>query len=190
MKHRIAILLAFLMMTCFSQCFAEIVANRGIEIRIQGVDPNEKGRIDGLYTVSGAGVVRMPMVGDINVGGMTANAAAVKIETAYKTAGIYTTATFQIIDSKATSDPREDMVTIAGFVRTPGPKNFTPGLTLFQAIAAAGGVNEFGDLKRVRLMRGNNVQDYDMNVLENRNIPLQANDTIELIEKSINPFKR
>ena len=79
MKHRIAILLAFLMMASFTQCFAQILANRGIEIRIQGVPPEEKGRIDGGYSVSSSGTVRMPLIGEVSVAGMSTNAAAAKL---------------------------------------------------------------------------------------------------------------
>lgn len=185
MKHRIAILLAFLTLAWFAPCFAQIVAGRGIEIRIQGVPPEEKGRIDGAYSVSGSGTVRMPLIGEVSVAGMNTNAAAAKLEALYKSAGIYTTPTFQISASGADS-VRQDMVTISGFVRGPGPKPFTPGLTLYQAIAAAGGANEFGSMKRVLLMRGKSNRVYNMDNIEDRNVVLQADDTIEVPEKKWN----
>ncbi|MFM2221580.1 MAG: hypothetical protein RLZZ553_1328 [Verrucomicrobiota bacterium] len=184
MKHRIAILLAFLTFAWFAPCFAQIVAGRGIEIRVQGVPPEEKGRIDGAYSVSGAGTVRMPLIGEVSLAGMNTNAAAAKLEGLYKEAGIYTTPTFQISASN-TDTIRQDMVTISGFVRAPGPKPYTPGLTLFQAIAAAGGANEFGSMKRVLLMRGKSNRVYNMDVIEDRNVVLQADDTIEVPEKKV-----
>jgi protein involved in polysaccharide export with SLBB domain len=76
-------------------------------------------------------------------------------------------------------------VTISGFVRAPGPKTYTPGLTLDQAIAAADGANEFGSMKRVLLMRGKTSREYDLNNLQNRGIVLQADDTIEILEKTM-----
>jgi protein involved in polysaccharide export with SLBB domain len=43
-------------------------------------------------------------------------------------------------------------VYVLGEVRTPGRLAYTPSMSLLQAIAAAGGVNEGGDLRRVRLV--------------------------------------
>lgn len=190
MKNPIAILLAFLALTNFSQCLAQIVAGRGIEIRVQGVPPEEKGRIDGGYSVSSSGTVRMPLIdNEVSVAGMSTNAAAAKLEAIYKNAGIYTTPTFQISASGADA-VRQDMVTVSGFVRSPGPKPYTPGLTLYQAVAAAGGQNEFGNLKKVLLMRGRTSRIYDLNNLQDRSIILQADDTIEVPEKSFNPFNQ
>lgn len=195
MKHRIAILLAFLAIAGFGQCFAQIVAGRGIEIRIQGVPPEEKGRIDGGYAVSSSGTVRMPLIGangssaEISLAGLSTNAAAAKLEALYKNAGIYSSPTFQISATGADA-VRQDMVTVSGFVRAPGPKQYTPGLTLYQAVAAAGGQNEFGNLKKVLLMRGKTSRVYDLNNLQDRSIILQADDTIEVPEKSLNPFNQ
>lgn len=186
MKHRFAILLAFLTLAWFAPCFAQIVAGRGIEIRIQGVPPEEKGRIDGNYSVSGSGTVRMPLIGEVAVAGMNTNAAAAKLEGIYKSAGIYTTPTFQISATQDQNGPRQQMVTVSGWVRAPGPKQFTQGLTLFQAIAAAGGANEFGSVKRVLLMRGKSNRVYNMDNIEDRNVVLEADDTIEVPEKKWN----
>lgn len=194
MKHRIGILLAFLTLTWFAPCFAQIVAGRGIEIRIMGVPPEEKGRIDGGYSVSTSGTIRMPLIGpnnasaEVSVSGMSTNAAAAKLEALYRNAGIYTNPTFQISASGADT-VRQDMVTISGFVTGPGPKPYTPGMTLFQAVAAAGGPNPFGNLKRVLLMRGKTNRVYDLTNLQDRNVVLQPDDTIEVPEKSWIPFK-
>jgi tetratricopeptide (TPR) repeat protein len=79
---------------------------------------------------------------------------------------------------------RQEVVNISGFVRAPGPKPYTPGLTLGQAIAAAGGANEFGSMKRVLLQRGKTTREFDLSNLPNRGIVLQADDTIEIPEKS------
>lgn len=189
MNKKIIALILCLFSLLGSQAYSQIVAGRGIEIRIQGVPPEEKARIDGLYTVSGTGTVRMPLLnGEISISGLSPTAAAVKLESAYKNAGIYTTPTFQI-QTSASDSVRQDVVTISGYVRAPGPKPHTPGMTLFQAVAAGGGANEFGDIKRVLLMRGKNSREYNLNNMQDRNIVLQANDTIDIPEKSINPFR-
>jgi protein involved in polysaccharide export with SLBB domain len=183
MKNRIAFLIAFLTLAWFAPCLAQVVAGRGIEIRIQGVPPEEKGRIDGAYSVSGSGTVRMPLIGEVALAGLSTNAAAAKLESIYKDAGIYSMPTFQVSASGADSR-RQDMVTVSGFVASPGPKPFTPGLTLYQAVAAAGGPNAFGSLKRVLLMRGTSNRVYNLDNMEDRNVVLQADDTIEVPEKN------
>jgi protein involved in polysaccharide export with SLBB domain len=158
----------------------QVLAGRGVEIRIQGVPVEEQGRINGTYGVSQEGKVRMPDVGEVQIGGLKAHAAAAKLEAAYKSAGIYTSPTFQVFATIDGNAPRKETVTIAGFVRNPGPVDFTPGLTIFQAIAAAGGENEFGAMNRVNLMRGKSVKTYNMKVLEDRNVTLEPGDTIEV----------
>jgi protein involved in polysaccharide export with SLBB domain len=195
MKHPIAILLAFFSLSWFAPCFAQIAAGHGIEIRIMGVPPEEKGRIDGGYSVSTSGTIRMPLIGpnnasaEVSVAGMSTNAAAAKLEALYRSAGIYTNPTFQISATAAGSGVRQQMVTISGFVRGAGPKNYTPGLTLYQAIAAAGGPNEFGSMRRVLLMRGKTSRIYNMDNLEDRNVELQPDDTIEVPEKRWNEIR-
>jgi polysaccharide export outer membrane protein len=164
-------------LTIFSpSAFAQIVAGRGIEIRIQGVPIEEKG------------TVRMPLIGEVSISGMSTNAAAAKLEGVYKANGIYTSPTFQISATSADAI-RQDQVTISGFVRGAGPKPYTPGMTLYQAVAAAGGPNEFGDMKKVLLMRGKTSRVYNLNNLQDRNIILQPDDTVEVPEKGINPFR-
>lgn len=189
MKNRIALLLAFLTLAWLSPCLAQIVAGRGIEISIRGVPPDEKSRIDGGYTVSSSGSVRMPLIGEVSIAGMSTSAAAAKLEGVYKAAGIYTTPTFNISASGADAI-RQDMITVGGFVAAPGAKPYTPGMTLYKAVAAAGGPNPFGNIRRVILMRGKSSREYDLDIHENRNILLQPEDTIEVPEKGINPFSK
>lgn len=163
--------------------FAEIVAGRGIQISIQGVPSEEKARIDGVYAVSSNGTIRMPLLNtELSIGGMSSTAAAAKIENAYKNAEIYSSATFQVLTSAA-DEVRQDVLTVSGFVRAPGPKPFTPGMTLFQAVAAGGGATEFGEMRKVLVMRGTNSNVYNLNDMKDRNILVQPNDTIDVPEK-------
>lgn len=175
--------IASLFVTAFSSA-QEVLAGRGVEIRLQGVQPEEQNRINGTYFVSNDGKVRMPDVGEVHIAGLQTPAAAAKLDAAYKTAGIYTNPTFQVVATDDGDGPRKDTVTVAGFVRAPGPKPFTPGMTLFQAVAAGGGATEFGSMKRVLLMRGTSAQSYDLEVLQNRTIVLQRDDVIEVPEKT------
>ncbi len=189
MKNRILLLMMSLLIVCVNSVQAQIKAGQGIVMRVTGVPAEESARISGPYTVSDAGTVRMALVGEVSIAGMSANAAAAKLEAVYKSSEIYTNPTFQISTSSIDAGVRQDMVTISGFVRMPGAKPLTPGLTLFQAVANGGGATEFGDMKRVMLMRGKTSRVYNLNNMQDRNIPLEANDTIEVPEKSLIPFR-
>jgi protein involved in polysaccharide export with SLBB domain len=182
MKTLTALLVLLSALTCHAQ---DILGGRAVEIRLQGVPIEEQGRINGIYSVSQSGMVRMPDVGEVHLAGMNTHAAAAKLDATYKMAGVYTNPTFQVIATDIEGEPRKDTVTLSGQVRASGQKPFTPGMTLFQAVAAAGGPTEFGSMRRVLLMRGKNAQTYDLNILENRNIPLKPDDTIEVTHKTL-----
>jgi protein involved in polysaccharide export with SLBB domain len=184
MKHFVFSLILLCASLLILPSYAEIVAGRGIQISIQGVPAEEKARIDGLYAVSPGGTILMPLLNkELSIGGMTPTQAAAKIQNAYKDAEIYSTATFQVLTSTADS-VRQDVITVSGFVRAPGPKPFTPGMTLFQAVAAGGGATEFGDMRKVMLMRGNNSKIYNLNDMKDKMVVVQPNDTIDVPEKS------
>ena len=188
MKNRILLLMMSLLLIFSSSVQAQIKAGQGIVIRVTGVPAEESARISGPCTVSDSGTVRMALVGEVSIAGMSANAAAAKLEAVYKSNGIYTNPTFQISTTNTDSGVLQEMVTISGFVRSPGARPFTPGLTLFQAVANGGGATEFGDLKRVMLMRGKTSRVYNLNNMQDRNIPLEVNDTIDVPEKGLFRF--
>ena len=79
----------------------------------------------------------------------------------------------------------EAVVHIGGHVRAPGPQEFKEGLTLGDAVASAGGSNEFGSRKRVKLIREGQVKTYDLDNEQFAQIELQPNDTIEMPEKNL-----
>jgi protein involved in polysaccharide export with SLBB domain len=57
-------------------------------------------------------------------------------------------------------------------------------MTLFQAVAAGGGATEFGDMRKVMLMRGSNSKIYNLNDMKDKMVVVQPNDTIDVPEKS------
>lgn len=179
------ILLQILSFVCCSLVtFAQIEAGRAIQIMISGVPSEEKGRIDGVYPVSDAGFINMPFVGIVQAAGLRNEDLAASLQSRYKSLGIYTNPTIQVI-SNTKDSINEQSVHLGGQVRGPGPKPFNKGLTLYQAIAAAGGPTEFGSMKRVKLFRGGRQTVYDLTKAQFMNIPVQPNDTIEVPQKNI-----
>lgn len=124
-----------------------------LQITIMGVPPGENSRIDNTYPVDASGNIRMWEVGTIRAAGLTSTALAKKIEQAYKTAQIYTSPTIIIQKIGDADEELQQIITISGSVQRPGPIQYSSGMTLAQAIAAAGGPSTFGTTKRVSVYR-------------------------------------
>jgi len=163
---------------------AQIQPGQAVQITISGVPAEEKGRFETTYPVSEAGMINMPFIGQVRAAGLRGEQLSATLESRYKAAGIYTHPTFQVIDSDAKKIQMQ-MVVVGGFVRSPGPKPWTRGITLWQAIQAAGGPTEFGSMQRVRLFRGKSAKEYDATQPEFMKIPLEVDDTIDVPQKTI-----
>lgn len=172
-------------MICLSaSAFGQIQAGKAVQVTISGVPPEEKVRIDGIYPVSEAGLINMPFIDQVRAAGLRNEDLAVALQNRYKSAGIYTNPTIQVI-SKFTDRIDEQVVYLGGQVRKTGPVPFVQGLTLYQAVQAGGGPTEFGSIKRVKLFRGGSQKLYDLTQAQFMRIPLEPNDTIEVPQKSI-----
>lgn len=162
---------------------AQIQPGRAIQITISGVPTDEKARFDPIYPVSEAGTINMPFIGQVRAAGLRAEQLASALQARYKSAGIYTNPTFQVIDSDA-KRLEEKVVVVGGQVRRTGPVPYNRNLTLYQAIQSAGGATEFGSMKRVKLLRSGQQKQYDLTQLQYMQIPLEPDDTIEVPQKN------
>jgi polysaccharide export outer membrane protein len=148
------------------------------------VPTEEKARFDVNYPVSESGMINMPLIGQVKAAGLRADELQAVLQSRYKSAGIYTHPTFQVIDSSA-GKIVEQLVVVGGQVRRPGPVPYNRNLTLYQAIQNAGGATEFGSMKRVKLIRNGQQKLYDLTILKFMQIPLEPDDTIEIPQKKI-----
>ena len=169
-------------MTVFAETL--IKPGKAITITITGVPAEEKPRVDGVYPVSESGMINMPHIGQIHAGGMKADELSRVLQTTYKNRQIYTNPTIQVLSSTIETLDKQQ-VHIGGQVRRTGPTEFTQGLTLYQAVQAAGGATEFGNMKRVKLFRANKQRQYDLTQAQFMSIPLEPNDTIEVPQKGM-----
>jgi protein involved in polysaccharide export with SLBB domain len=64
-----------------------------------------------------------------------------------------------------------------------GQVKFTQGLTLDQAIRAAGGPTEFASMRRVRVYRDGKAHQHDLTKVENMQVKLNQGDTIVVPQK-------
>lgn len=125
----------------------------------------------------------MPFIGEVRAAGLKPEILVKTLEARYRGAQIYTNPTFQVVADAGVGGLDEAMVHVAGQVGRNGPVKFNRGMTLFQAIAAAGGPSAFGTMKRVKVLRGGQQRIYDLTELQNMQIPLEPNDTIEVPQK-------
>ena len=161
-----------------------IQPGRAITITITGVPTEEKPRVDGSYPVSDSGMINMPHIGQIKAGGLKADELSRVLQAAYKSRQIYTNPTIQVMTTDLQTIDKL-MVHVGGQVRRPGPTGYTQGLTLYQAVQAAGGATEFGSMKRVKLFRNGKQRQIDLTQAASMSIPLEPNDTIEVPQKTI-----
>lgn len=162
---------------------AQIQAGRAIQISINGVPPEEKSRFDPIYPVSESGMINLPFIGSVRAAGLRGEQLAAVLQQRYKSAGIYTDPVFQVIDSNAKSIDQQ-VVYLGGDVGKPGPVPYNRTLTLYQALQAAGGENEFGSIKRITLFRNGKSRQIDLTNPQSMNILLEPSDTIEVPRKN------
>jgi len=179
-----SILTVFMLMALVVMpAIAQIQAGKSVSISILGVPPEEKGRIDGAYPVADNGTINMPFIGQVRAAGLKPEVLAAALEARYRGAQIYRNPTFQVVSDTEGAALDEAVVHMGGQIGRAGPVKFQRGLTLWQAIQAAGGPSPFGTLKRVQLLRGGKQRQYDLTKLENMQITLEPNDSIEVPQK-------
>ena len=183
MKFSLNITIVAVLACLATAAFGQIQAGRAIQISVSGVPGEEKGRIDAIYPVSESGMINVPFIGQVRASGLRAEQLAAVLEQRFRAAEIYTSPTFQVIDSSAKSI-EEKVVTIGGQVRKTGPVPYNRNLTLYQAIQNAGGPTEFGSMYRVKLYRAGKQSEYDLTEGESMNILLESGDTIEVPQKN------
>jgi len=160
-----------------------------LTIAIRGVPAEEQTLVTGQYTVSPNGSIRMPMLSSsVSARGITAAALGVRIEKAYKNAGIYMTPAFSVINERETNEKKindQRFVTVGGEVRKAGPVVYIKGMTLYQALQNAGGATPFGSIKRTKLLRKGKQAVYNLDNNKNKQIVVYPNDTIIIPPKDL-----
>ena len=176
-----SVLMILLVLVCTAlPSLAQIQPNQSVRITISGVPPEEKGRIDLEYPVAANGTINMPFIGTVSAAGMMPEALQALLQARYKSAGIYRNPTFQVVSNLAGGKVVEQIVNVGGQVRKPGPVPLTRGLTLWNAIQAAGGPTEFGSMRRVRVLRAGKIKTYNAEDPQFMQMPLEQDDSIDV----------
>ncbi len=149
-----------------------------LELRIGGVPAEETQLITGTYTVDGEGFINLPHIGNVRASGLTQASLQRAVEAAYRAGDIYTNPSITI-----TVPTTLRFVNVSGDVRTPRRVEYTEDLTVLSAISAAGGFTEYADQRKVRLLRGGQVQLVDIKAVRSKpslDIRLLPGDQIEV----------
>ena len=167
----------------------EISPNTTLSINIYGVTNAEQSKFAGSYTVDSSGFIYLPLLKNgLKASGFSSSKLARKIEDAYREAEIYTNPRINVISNKDEEAQKIDaqIVTVGGFVAGPGPIPYTRGMTLFEAVTAAGGASTFGSDKRVELHRGGVKKGiYNIRLAKDMKTPVYPGDTIKVPQKTV-----
>lgn len=164
----------------FSSAFGQIRAKQMLDIKITGVPVSEKARLDNVYQVSSSGTISMWVIGTIRASGLTNSQLASTIASKYKSAGIYNSPTFIVTSQTDAGDIGVKTFTVGGQVKSPGPKPWTVGMTLYNAVQAAGGETPFGAINRVKLFRNGSVYTYDLKNDRHKTVKIYEKDMIDV----------
>jgi len=161
---------------------ANIRPNEALIISISGVPEADRADFNATYPVAENGKINLPLIGWVQAEGLNAMQLANLIEEKYRKAEIYQHPTVNV---KPVADGRLDgkQVVVGGQVRRTGPVVYRADLTLWQAIQAAGGDNEFAAIRRVQLHRGGKVEVYDLRDHKAKHLVLRENDSVIMPQK-------
>jgi protein involved in polysaccharide export with SLBB domain len=147
-------LIALFLLACCASAFADATLRPGdtFDLRIGGVPGDEMSAISSTYTLDGEGFLNLPYLGKMQVAGMNAGQIQSLVEREYVERGIFTHPTVTLTISAGAR-----FVNVGGQVKSPSRVPYTPDMTVFSAINAAGDFTEFAAQTKVRLMRGDKV---------------------------------
>lgn len=182
MKPFLNLLLVFI--CTLSTAFSAIQAGQTVVVKIMGVPAEQAAQIDASYPISDEGLINLPFVGRMKAEGLEAGQLAMKIQKGYRDGEIFNDAVIQVVANDRQGDVVEEVVHVGGQVATPGPRAFRKGLTVFQAVQAAGGANEFGAMNRVKLYRDGKSQTIDLKDDAGKAVVTRPDDTIEVPQKN------
>lgn len=132
--------------------------------------------LTGEYGVTGSGDVSFPLIGNIKVAGRTIEALQTELTTK--------------LGNGYLEDPRVSAEIInyrpfyiLGEVSRPGQYDFAVGLTIQQAVAAAGGFTYRANSKKVYLKRAMDTREMIVDLRETPSFPVRPGDTIRVGER-------
>lgn len=185
---KLTALICVMMIACTGIVSAQSISSKStLNIIIKGVPGTEQTRISGQYVVSPSGFIFLPLLKNgIKASGLSSSALARNIESAYRSAEIYQNPRITVISTKDAAQDEIDrqVVSVGGFVKRPGPVAYMRGMTLFQALSAAGGETAFGSIKRVELHRNGKKYVYNLKNATHMRVRVYPGDSVNVPQKT------
>jgi polysaccharide export outer membrane protein len=129
------------------------------------------------YVVDADGTINMPYLGYIRVVGMTSSEIEKEIHARY-VPDYYRHATVTVLI------PTQRSYYVKGEVRAPGRFPYIAGVTLLRAISGAAGPNDYANVKRIRIIRGDaTMGPFNLNDIQNdpsRDVVVEPGDVIDV----------
>ncbi len=125
-----------------------VVLSAGDVVRLSYIGSPE---LNGSQKIRADGRLNLPLIGEVQAAGRTVTALQADLSARYESQ-LKSTQVLVTLDSSVAS------VVVSGAVTKPTKLAFDRPTTVLQAIMEAGGVNSFGNLKNVRLIRLSNGQ--------------------------------
>ncbi|MEO0018776.1 MAG: hypothetical protein RLZZ522_2059 [Verrucomicrobiota bacterium] len=165
------------------------VAMAGVEIgdtlklTMRGVPNPEQQQINGEYRVGETGL-RLPHIAPVRVRGLTEDQIATAVEKAYRDAGIYQHPSVEVAIVRGIGQQPDGgaVLSVGGQVNRPGVIPFRKGLTVVQALQAAGDRNAFGG-RNITLYRAKKIIRLDYRKPEHKNFELLPDDTLSVEQR-------
>ncbi len=134
------------------------------ELRMTGMPAEDAIPYATAFTISGDGMVNIPLGGQVRAAGLTQSQLEKAIERRLIDEKIFTnpTANVSLPNNQGTR-----YVTVGGQVRSPNRQPWTPDLTLLTAVEAAGGPGDFSG-KKIDLIRNGEKTTYDIRKLREK----------------------
>jgi polysaccharide biosynthesis/export protein len=104
-------------------------------------------QLSGKVTVASDGTISMPLIGRVPVAGLTPDQLKVELEKRYARYVHGANATVRV------ADPASHVFYVLGEVNKPGVYKLHSGEVLSQALAEAGGLGQFADAGKIRILR-------------------------------------
>jgi polysaccharide export outer membrane protein len=165
--------------------FAGLEAGEQINLTLRGVESAEQQKITGIYRIGESGGVRLPLLDAlVTARGLTPEQFARAAEAAYRAAGIYERPAIEVETLQGKDQQSVAVISVGGQVRRAGDSPFRKGMTVIQAIDAAGGRNDFGG-RNLFLLRDGKQVCLDFTNLAHKNIVLRPGDSIQVEQKGI-----
>lgn len=174
------------MMILISPALAGLEAGDKIQVTLRGVETAEQESVNGTYRVGESGQVRLPLLDrTVAARGLTPEQFARAAEAAYRAEGIYTQPAIEAEVLQGKEQPGGPaVISIGGQVRRGGELTFRKGMTVIQALDAAGGRNDFGG-RNLLLLRGGKQYCLDFLNLKHKSIRLLPDDSLQVEQKGV-----